>query len=367
MKTMRLLKTFYLSFIVMLFAACGTNSRDKNNEAEQRPAVKIAQGEFDERDRTWVMAEGGYVCVSEDRHLTIESGRHPGGGTAPDYWGKWTIVDDNGKKHELKFEYAPYVRDVHALSKYDGTTYYIVRCYARSSSVEAEEWLAGFKIVGDSIEEVSVVDGEAKIVNDPEGDFDIAGNIHDYGDFSIMYSIPDLFFATNGAGYDWIFEYDAETGELYVPIIRDYILLDHYMVWKFNGRRFKNIGEHPHKGLHESLGDYNRLLCYFMTKDHIVRVDSLDNETLRYASWRKPKTMADKPDLVLGGGKKRYRPVNEDGLQPCADYLFINHDYEYFVNYCETERAGDGTGRHNDYLLVKKGDRVIVKQRKEQL
>ena len=103
-------------------------------------------------------------------------------------------------------------------------------------------------------------------------------------------------------------------------------------------------------------------MCYFTTKDYIVRVDSLNSHTLRYASWKKPKTMADKPDVVITGGKRRQHPAAPDELERCDDYRFTHGDYEYIANYCETDTA---KSIHQDYLLIRRNGKVVVKQEKE--
>lgn len=293
----------------------------------------------------------GHVCVSEDKRVTIESGVYPDGGTSPDYWSKWTIVNSKGVKHELKFENASYMKNVHALQKSDGTTYYIVYCSGRASSTDGYGWLEAYRIVGDSIKEVNVVDG---------------GNRIDNNDFYVNYSIPDWYHTTNGAGYDWLFDYDSQSGKLYVPIAENQEIIDRYRVWKFNGERFIFTGEYPHKNLHESLEEYNRLICYFTTKDYVVRVDSLDSQELRYASWMKPQTMADAPDIVLRGGKRQQHPVDADKLRQCDDYRFTNRNYEYIVNHCETKSLGEGYGEHHDYLLVRTRDTILLKQEKRE-
>lgn len=181
-------------------------------------------------------------------------------------------------------------------------------------------------------------------------------------DFEIIYCIPNWYFATNGDGYDWLFEYDAKSRNLYVPIPKDGDIIDRYKVWHFNGKRFVALGEQPHKDMHKSLGRYNRLICYFTTKDYIVRVDSLNSHTLRYASWKKPKTMADKPDVVITGGKRRHHPAAPDELERCDDYRFTHGGYEYIANYCETDTA---KSIHQDYLLIRRNGKVVVKQEKE--
>lgn len=342
-----IMKTICLSILLAVLAACGNGAKVTSTEVQQSASDSIdISKEQSESEET----EEDHVCVSEDGRVRIKAGIHPDGGTSPDYWARWTIIDDKGEKHERTFEYTSYMSGVHAIHKSDGSTYYIVNCSGKASSTDGSDWLEAYRIVGDSIKKVNVIDGGSEVGN---------------RDFYINYYIPGWYFTTNGAGYDWLFEYDKETRNLYVPIVEERCILDHYQVWHFNGDRFVCMGEQPHKNMHESLGAYNRLMCYFKTKDYIVRVDLLDSHELRYASWKRPKTMADSPDLIITGGRRQEYWVGPDELRPCADYRFTHGSYEYIVNYCETKLIEDGSGEHHDYLLVKTGDKVIVKQEKE--
>lgn len=185
--------------------------------------------------------------------------------------------------------------------------------------------------------------------------------------FFVNYNIPSWSFATNGAGYDWILEYDIHTKNLYVPVtMEDGTIADRYKVWNFDGNRFVYQGEKFHKNLHKSLAGYSTLICYATTKDYILRIDSLDGGGLRYASWKKPKTMADKPDIIIDGGNKQHYEVASDELCPCDDYRFCNGSFEYVVNYCEVKKADDDRGgEHHDFLLVMRKGKVMKKQELE--
>lgn len=342
------MKMLCLLSITAIFAACGNKAADTKVIAGQNITGDMDINNLSGDDAEGIF-EGGQVCVSEDGRVTIESGIYPDGGTAPDYWAKWTVINTKGEKHVLRLGPTSFVSDVHALQKTDGTVYYMVHCFGKASSVDGYEWLEAYKIAGDSIRAVNVADGSECV--DEDG-------------FSVNYSIPDWYFTTNGAGYDWLFEYDAKSRRLYVPITENRVILDRYQVWEFNGTRFVCLGESPHKNLHESLGAYNRLVCYFTTDDYIVRVDSLDSRELRYASWTKSKTMADMPDLVLFGGQRHEHTASPDEFKRCDDYRFVNGNYEYIVGYCETKFLNEGYGEHHDYLLVKKNGNVVVKQEK---
>ena len=77
------MKVGALLIIALLFAAC--SHHPVNNQADdQQDSVTVSQDNSDEISE-------GHVCMSEDGRITIESGMHPDGGTAPDYWTVWTI------------------------------------------------------------------------------------------------------------------------------------------------------------------------------------------------------------------------------------------------------------------------------------
>lgn len=333
---------------IILLAACNNGG---NTRTGGTATTELTHGE-DSAEYSDMAEQGKYedgrVCVSEDGRVSIESGIVPGGGTSPDFWAKWTITDDAGKKHAIVYPETSYKSKVHSIAKKDGTVYYIVTCFYKSSSLYGKEWLEAYKIVGDSIREVNVADGGSNINNRA---------------FSAYYDIPSWSSATDAAGFDWTFEYDTHARNLHVPVItEDGIVTDRCKVWHFDGDRFVCQGEESHKKLHQSLANYSTLIRYATTKDYIIRVDSLDGGGLRYASWKKPKTMADKPDIIITGGKRRHYQVPPDKLRPCDDYRFRNGSFEYVVNYCEVKTLDNGFGENHDFLLVKRNGKVITKQ-----
>lgn len=337
--------------IALLFAGCkgrdvmrgevmqdGIASYDKNSDCPQ--------GLEDDTYR------GGKVSVSEDGVLSIESGVYADCGTSPEYWTIFRFIGRKGRTCRIVMDGSPFMQNVHAIHKDDGSTYYTVVCSGKESSFGGYNWLQAYRIVRNRIVRVSVTDGGK-----------------DYGQdrFSVTYSIPDWYFATWGAGYDWMFDYDAEKQNLYVPLSDgDYysILTDRYRLWHFDGEKFVDRGERPHRDLHQSLAEYDCLIKYFTTKDYIVRVDSLKSKTLRYASWKRPKTMADAPDIVLAGGTRRQLP---HASYEYDEFSFVNGGYEYIANYNEITPGKDGSGADSRIcLLVRYGDRIIFRQEKEE-
>lgn len=329
----------------LLFTATACSSRSKEINPQDSADVETM---IEYADSSECDYNDGRVCQSEDGCITIESGMAPDGGTSPDFWARWSVKDDKGNVHIIKYAVASYQNKIHTITKADGTVFYIVKCFDKACSVDGYEWLEAYKIVGDTIQEVNVLDG-----NDYDGKHV----------FRVNYNIPSWYDSTKGAGYDWILHYDVHTKNLYVPITDDRRdIIDRYQVWHFDGNRFVFQGEKPHPNLHKSLADYTSLLCYATTRDYIIRIDSTDGKTLRYASWKRPKTMADKPDIIITGGGQYRCVVEADEFRPCDDYRFSNGSYEYIVNYCEVTDLGNGLGEHHDFLVVKHNGKIVKKQ-----
>lgn len=349
-------RLLYVAALLAVLGACkGASGKSGAELAESADTVSADAPEeeyyYDDEGNKKKMYAGGHVSVSEDGRMTVESGVRPGGGTSPEYWAKYKFLNRRGDTCTVLQKYSPYISAVHSVRKNDGGTYYVVNCMAKASSAEAEEWVEACRVSGDTLRQVSVADGES----DAEQD-----------DFRVSYSIPDWYFATNGEGYDWLFEYDPATRRLFVPLQDKhdpYRLTDRYRVWQFDGGRFVDKGEQPHKDLHPSVRAYCCVISYFTTKDYIVRVDSLDDRQLRYASWRKPKTMADAPDVVITGGVRRTFPTASGQNSRDDEFSFRKGGVEYVAGHEEVKPRADGSGAESrKYLLVKKRGRVVLKQ-----
>lgn len=339
-----------LTISLLMLSACSSKSIHTGSQTSD-DLSKDFVAEFD--------YSHGHETVSADGKLKVISGIHEGGGTSPDYWSVFRFSDSKGDTTTIYRGLSPYRRVLHTITKNDGSVYYLVSNYGKSSSIQASEWLTGFQIVGDTIREVNPIDGETALDDE-----------NYYSDMSVDYCIPDWYFTTYGEGNDWMFTYDEKTNDLYVPLTEGDMLespiSDRYAVWHFNGDRFVDAGERPHRDLHPSLSEYKMLIRYFTTKDYIVRVDSLDNGDLRYASWKKPKTMSDIPDIILEGGMRRQYPCAPNEYKKDDDFYFTNGKYEYIAAWEETMKNEENGASSHVYLLVKSNERPILKQEKEE-
>jgi len=282
------------------------------------------------------------VRTSDDGALKIYYWDTHEGGTHPWHKGYYEYRTSSGKMAATAviddFDQA---LELYTIRKDDGSVYYIVEMYCRASSSDGDTWLNAFAIKDDLLVKVSVLDGVGVPDNDGQR-------------FHAYHGIADWYYATGGYGWDWIFEYDKKSKNLYIPITDDFIsppdFTDRYRVYRFNGNRFVDMGEQPHKGLHKSLANYKKLASYFRTKNYTVRVDIVDDKgTLRYASWKRKDTSLP-PDLVINGGR---RDDKDD-----YTFYFTNHGYEYIVGYYESTKT-----TFSRSLVVKKDGKVLLKEK----
>lgn len=288
-----------------------------------------------------------HSCVSEDGNMKFYSWNTGMGGTCPDYAVLCQFKNHHGKvmieDFRVKEGLPAWVSKVHSIKRDDGSTYYITVRSHQASSNDGYMWMDAFVIGQDSLKDVSVLDCS--------DDLDECG-------LEINYLIADWYYTTNGEGWDWLFEYDTETKDLYVPIIvfiEDSIpiISDKYRRYHFDGMGFVDKGESPHKGLHQSLSQYARLAKYFRTKNYIIRVDKMNKGDYRYASWKSLSTMGDKPELIIYGGK--YNEKKER-------FSFTNEGFEYVVGYSEDKPLPEGGFEHHEFLMVRKDGKVLLKE-----
>ena len=342
MKTYKLLPLVLLGF----FCAC------QNNDKAAVPVNENVQEQMDSlclpSDSLGVDKDKISSCISEDGSMKFYCWDTGQGGTCPDFavYCQFRTKDGKVKTEDLSVKEGEpaWVSAVHAIKKNDGTTYYIATRSHRLSSNDGYMWMEAFVIDNDTLKYVNVYDG---------------GDDIDENGLDIEYSIADWYYATNGYGEDWLFEYDEKDKNLYVPLTvsQEYSLpfiSDRYKVFHFNGNVFEDKGESAHKGLHPSLSNYYRIGSYFRTKNYLVRVDWMDNKgTLRYASWKSTLDMSKQPDITIPGGKYNEK---EDS------YTFTNDGYEYIVGFSENIPISEGVFERHEFLQVSKNGKVVLKE-----
>jgi len=106
--------------------------------------------------------------------------------------------------------------------------------------------------------------------------------------------------------------------------------------------------------LNASIKDFKEPILAWETKKFRIRVDKLDNDTYRYASWEINKAPNEKPDIILTNGE-----VVFNGSGGNHDYLFKSGDYEYKCQVIVLGTIDSSPG----YLIVTKNGTEILKER----
>ena len=81
----------------------------------------------------------------------------------------------------------------------------------------------------------------------------------------------------------------------------------------------------------------NILVCE--TKKFLIRIDYLDSKEFRYVSWSKPKTVKDKPDLILLKGVEEFQ-----GNMGDVTYTFNNEATYYRIDRVYMAESDDEVG-----------------------
>jgi len=339
------MRNLLFSLLIALLCSCQNKSKDVEPVAEAEDEMAQEQNDAFEWPSDLLPDEDVYTCISEDGNVKFYCWNTWLGGTCPSYAvlcqfrtrdGEVKLVDFSEREGE-----PAWVSKVYAIKKDDGSVYYIAKRRHKASSNDGYMWIEGFAIDGDSLKNVSV--------------FDCSDDLDECG-LDINYNIYEWATRIDDDGWDWLFEYDAETGNLYVPLticeeIAPPIISDRYHLYHFDGMGFVDKGEVPHKGLHQSLSNYRCLLRYMKTKNFIARVDLMENDACRLALWRSSKDMSMEPDVVSYAGV--YDEENNY-------YMFNVNGVECVVGYNESILDADGHMISHEYVLVKMNPLVVI-------
>lgn len=113
------------------------------------------------------------------------------------------------------------------------------------------------------------------------------------------------------------------------------------IICSFDGRRFDFTDSLLYHPCHVSLSGAVVEKALFYTKDYIVKIDSMSDGDYRYASWKRPATLADKPHLLLSGFKNAHT------------YTFENDGFVYKVH----------DGQYSGYkLIVEQEGKIVLEQ-----
>ena len=110
---------------------------------------------------------------------------------------------------------------------------------------------------------------------------------------------------TDGEGWDWIFQYDADKNRLYAAIPdHEKYLTDRYEIYEYDGKAFTYKGDDGSLLLHPSLRDYAKLHIIQHMEKHLLRIDQMRDGSYRLVLWDEPykAKMSEKPAFVVKNG-----------------------------------------------------------------
>ncbi len=121
----------------------------------------------------------------------------------------------------------------------------------------------------------------------------------------------------------------------------------------FEQQQLKSIIEQDKANLYPSLKDFKLPIYKIETKNYLLRIDQLDDNTYRYASWGKGKNESQKPNLILYNGKMEIQ-----GSGGNHTFTFVSGRYKYMIY--RNIIGIDKTPEIN--LIVKKNTRIILNE-----
>ena len=108
------------------------------------------------------------------------------------------------------------------------------------------------------------------------------------------------------------------------------------------------------KNIHASIRDYKSPEFIGHTKDYLVRIDQMEDNTYRYVSWKKGEKMSMLPDLILLKGQ-----LSIEGSIGNQIFEFINGEYKYLIQ--DDLDSKVLIVYKNSDILYKKGIKIIKK------
>ena len=220
-------------------------------------------------------------------------------------------IDDDGT------DYGCITLNIHQIRDLNGQPLYL-----------AENHLIDGRWSYSSISAFTIVDDKLKGL--PEMFVTNNYNIYDEIDFSYdgktRYDVVERFL-----GMQPVYHFNVEKQELLVPVEgNETEWSDRYIRYVFNGSKFIQSDTVCAPNIHPSLQQFKERIQYYRMNEHFIRVDKMNDGTLRYASWHLAANTAAEdveqmlePQIILTGGS-----IDENGEW----YVFRNKNYEYRVN-----------------------------------
>lgn len=141
-----------------------------------------------------------------------------------------------------------------------------------------------------------------------------------------MAEVPSLF--EDGGWFDNYF-FDLTGEDIYIPVqdkensrYANLHFNDYYHRYHWNGKKFNYEFITFNPALEKFIKGPYKMVCEFELGKLIVRIDEMEDGTLRYIAWKRDRMFVDAPDLIIENGW--YHEVQHV-------FYFTNRNYEYVL------------------------------------
>jgi hypothetical protein len=106
------------------------------------------------------------------------------------------------------------------------------------------------------------------------------------------------------------------------------------------------------KPMYNSKLNVQRNLIHCQNEKFIIRIDRMNNESLRYSTWNKPNNENSEPGLILSNGE-----IERQGTMGGYIYTFRNGEWRYIV---EDNQMGESDEMIGIFLKLLKNEKQIL-------
>lgn len=145
-----------------------------------------------------------------------------------------------------------------------------------------------------------------------------------------------------------------ENGVMWITTDGKILALNHQS--EFEKKEYLNLIAEQKKKIHSSLKPFKAPIYKFKTKNYIIRIDELENESYRYSSWKKSQSEPSKPELIIQNGTLEYH-----GSSGNHTFTFKNGNYNYkidrnIIGADDTPEINLYIEHHNKIILEEDGE-----------
>lgn len=307
-------KIHILVTLVLLAALCGcTKKETKTDTTAEQPSLteeteeyaeEVAEDEdyYDEDEISVVYSSDGAICVySKSLSGSVYFG-----------WSNRYTVKDRDSIYT--FDGLPdWESEVSSINNIYSLPHpkrhlYLFDAYFRESGSEGYQYFVAFERIGHDLKRVNILRDDA---GNPQCEI---GFEYNFGDYYFRFA--------RTLGDNSLYQWDEKNATLYYPVLipDSYFMTDKFVRYVWNGQMMAPVPDTvANPRLHASLQDYALCLRHTQAGSIQVRVDSLADGRLRYASWKREQNISTKPSMIL------YGKTVED------EYYFYDQTFTYVV------------------------------------